>query len=92
MENLFKNIGAKIKTMAKICAVLGVLIIAAGFILLFVDDDTLVYGIFAMVSGFMTIIFSWPIYAFGQITDDVAAIRMQQSVPTVQVIDDLPEL
>ena len=45
-----------------------------------------------MIFFYMTIIFSWPIYAFGQITDDVAAIRMQQSVPTVQVIDDLPEL
>lgn len=92
MENLFKNIGGKVKIIAKICAVLGILIIAAGFILLFVDDDTVVYGIFAMIGGFATIICSWPIYAFGQITDDVAAIRSQQSAPAVQVMNDLPEL
>lgn len=90
---MFNNVGKKIMTLANVLAVLdiiGAIIIAiagassAGFIGFVVGA----------VAGVFSVIMCWPLYAFGQLVDDVHAMKTNNPDKTnVPVFtDDIPEL
>ena len=54
------------------------------------DDD--IWGWVALVSGVMGYVSSWFTYGFGQLIDDVHALRSQQAPSSNRVNDELPEL
>ena len=77
---MYSNIGKKIKVMAMI---MGWVLLIAGLILAYLKliensymgDDTL--GWIGLVVGVISLISSWPLYAFGQLVEDTNAIRKQ---------------
>lgn len=91
---MYENIGAKLKGLASIVGVvalgggvLGCMVLTANGSLL--AWPTLIFGVIGLIS-------SWPLYGFGQLVEDVHAIRMNgEAHPTdnSQVnSDELPEL
>lgn len=91
---MYDNIGSKLRTVAMVCGIIGV--IGAGIGLLALLSGGGAIGLAAIVSGLLALISSWPLYAFGQITDDIHAMRNGTAAPSGQtaavVDDDLPEL
>jgi hypothetical protein len=78
MKKMYENIGSKLQAVAKFLGVLGIISIVLGIacVIFGIDyDEYLIGGLLAAVTGIMSIISSWPLYAFGQITNDIAAIR-----------------
>ena len=77
LDNLYKNIGGKIKNLAKwifIIEAIGAII--TGFVLLFTDDDLILYGLLTLVCGpIIAWLGSWILYAFGELVEDVHAMR-----------------
>ena len=98
MNKLYTNIGDKVCKVAVICGIAGIVMAAIGLLVTFiglVSDEmtTWIIGLAAGVLGAICVIASWPLYAFGQITNDVHAMRSSgtQSVAAAQ-FSDLPEL
>lgn len=80
MKNLYSNIGNKVCTVAKVCGFIGVVCAAIGLVVtLFAimdgEDWLLIIGPACMVLGIVSLISSWPLFAFGQITNDIHAMR-----------------
>lgn len=77
---MYTNIAKKLMTLAKVIGIIG-LIAAAVFAIILViglidgDDEFWIMGLIGVGGGIVLWISSWPLYAFGQITDDVHAIR-----------------
>ena len=76
LENLlYSNVGKKIKMLALITGIIGMLAVIVGLILLLVgcggEDDLLIVGPIVAGSGLVLWVSTWPLYAFGQITEDV---------------------
>ena len=76
LENLlYSNVGKKIKTLALITGIIGILAVVVGLFLLLTgfggEDDLLIVGPIIAGSGLVLWVSTWPLYAFGQITDDV---------------------
>lgn len=98
MKKLYTNIGDKVCTVARICGWLGLLcaVIGAAVLLFGVidgEDALLVVGPVLMILGLTNLIASWPLYAFGQIANDVHAMRSDLSRRAAQTrFSDLPEL
>ena len=97
MNNLYKNIGDKVCKWAVFCGWVGVFAVVIGMIcmLLWLDGDDvfMILGIACMASGVLSVISSWPLYAFGQITNDIHA--MQESglgMAAAKQEEELPEL
>ena len=95
MRKLYSNIGNKVCKLAKICGVIGIVCIVIGLILAlyYQSDLELIGGLVIIVLGVISLLGSWPMYAFGQITNDVHAMRT--SAPTkvsASQYSDLPEL
>ena len=69
----FENIGGKIKTLAQVVAILGVIVsVIAG---LFVLDDSALYGVLiAFVGSVLSWISSLFIYGFGELIDKTTEI------------------
>lgn len=84
MYRMYHNIGEKVCKLAKICGIFGVLCIIGGLIflvgLVFESEDwawPIACGV--ILYGVLSIIGSWPLYAFGQITNDIHAMRTKDS-------------
>ena len=80
MKNLYSNIGNKVCTVAKVCGFIGVASFFIGLICFAIwffayEDAMLIFGPLLMVLGIVSLISSWPLYAFGQITNDIHAMR-----------------
>lgn len=80
MKNLYSNIGNKVCIVAKISGFIGLICAAIGlFCLVFwffaYDDEFLILGSILSILGVVSLISSWPLYAFGQITNDIHAMR-----------------
>lgn len=77
LEKLYENIGVKIKSWAKwIFIVEAVSAIIGGFIMVGNDDAEM--GLIMVIAGpVVAWVSSWLLYAFGQLVDDVNAIRGQ---------------
>ena len=78
-DNLYKNIGEKIKGWAKWVFIVGAISSIIGAIgMLFSAEDgwMLIVGVLTLVVGpLVAWVSSWLLYAFGQITDDLHAMR-----------------
>lgn len=74
---MFKDIGNKLCAVAKFCAVIGTIISLIGAFCVFwsIIDDFILAGIPLLVIGIVTIISAWALYAFGQVTNDIHAIK-----------------
>lgn len=91
IDSLYNNIGGKIKIWAKwvfivealFAIISGIYMIADGFE---VDDFVLISGIVTVIFGpCVALISTWLLYAFGQIVEDVHAIRNKERRPTAKV-------
>ena len=89
---MFTDIGKKIMTLAKVCAVLD--IIAAIIVALwFLAEGEIIILVWALV--FVALVFNtWLLYGFGQLVEDVRKLR-QTNCPEEQEkppVDELPKL
>ena len=77
LDNLYENIGGKIKNCAKgIFIIEAIGSIIAGVVLLFTDEDLILYGLLTLVCGqIVAWVGSWILYAFGELVEDTHAIR-----------------
>ncbi|MBS7228061.1 MAG: hypothetical protein KIG49_00600 [Eubacteriales bacterium] len=77
LDNLYENIGGKIKNCAKgIFIIEAIGSIIAGLVLLFTDEDLILYGLLTLVCGqIVAWVGSWILYAFGELVEDTHAIR-----------------
>ncbi len=77
LDNLYKNIGNKIKTLAKwIFIVETIAAIITGLVLLFTDENLILYGFLTLFCGpIVAWVSSWILYAFGELAEDIHAIR-----------------
>ena len=73
-ENYYENVGTKIKKLSQIIGiVVSIIFIIPGIILEFVFEFEFC-GLFILggiVSAIINYLYSWFLYAFGQITDDI---------------------
>ncbi len=71
LDNLYENIGSKIKNWAKwmfIIEAIGAIIM--GLVLLFTDEDLILYGFLTLVWGpIVAYVGSWILYAFGELVE-----------------------
>ena len=77
LDNLYENIGSKIKNWAKVIFIIEAIgSIIAGLVLLFTDEDLILYGLLTLVCGpIVAWVGSWILYAFGELVEDTHAIR-----------------
>ncbi len=77
---MYDNIGGKIKGLAKtmfIVEAIGAII--TGLVLLSIDEDLIGYGLLTLVCGpIVAWVGSWLLYAFGELVEDVHAIRNKE--------------
>lgn len=95
MKKLYSNIGDKVCAVAKICGIIGIVLMLIGIYVAIdsYNDIELIGGIATIVLGASSLIGSWPMYAFGQITNDVHAMRTSAPAKSVAPqFSDLPEL
>lgn len=75
---MYKNIGAKLRGLAKAIGVISAISLAASACMILYamsgEDWMIPIGIGCAGGSFLLLLSSWPIYAFGQITDDVHAM------------------
>ena len=76
-DNLYDNIGEKIKRLAKWTFIVeAVSAVITGFVLLFDGDDSFWWGLLLIFCGpVVAWVSSWLLYAFGDIVDNISAIR-----------------
>lgn len=91
---MFENVGKKIMALAKINGVawliLGIMVWSVYLTNDYSQDNTIGWiALLVGVSGFLT---SWPLYGFGQMVDDVNAMRRVEEKTTEIVDEELPEL
>ena len=72
MDALFRNIGKKIKTLAKVTVILGV--IATIILMDMFAYDTGEYVLIGGLGGFVTILLAWFLYAYGELLSRVSSI------------------
>ena len=80
MYELYSNIGNKVCALAKFCGICGVICAVLGLIAAlygFMDsyEEFFIFGIFAAITGTLSLVSSWPLYAFGQITNDIHEMK-----------------
>lgn len=75
LDNLYSNIGAKIKNWAKwICTAETVFAIIGGIILM--AEEEVLYGLLCLLVGpIVAFVSTWILYAFGEITEDIGLLR-----------------
>lgn len=79
-DKLYSNIGKKLRTLAVVIGLIGALAFVIGVICLIAalstgGDGEVVLAIALVVFSVISVVASWPIYAFGQVTDDVHDMR-----------------
>ena len=74
---MFENIGGKIKKLAKVLFVIVALSAVISAIAVFVvNEDLILLGLSIMIAGpIVAWISSWTLYAFGELVEDVHAMR-----------------
>lgn len=91
---MYSNVGNKLRTLARLCGVIGIVCAAicvlAEVITMF-DEFNGIVAVSGLVLGLLCVVSSWPLYAFGQLVDDVHAIR-DGGAGKASVSDELPDL
>lgn len=95
MDKLYTDIGDKLKMLAKICGTVGIACGVIGILVMVVtgfDDESVILGLVSIVSGIITLVSSWPLYAFGQLVNDVSIIK--NKAPKEETVEafELPEI
>ena len=90
MRKFYSNVGNKIKILAQFGAILGIIVVIAGIVVSIGESPEA--GIALAVSGLFLILGSLPMYAFGQITEDVREIRNSTNGSSCKIDNDLPQL
>ena len=91
---MYENVGEKIK----VCAVvMGWVLCFVGFVAgLALFKVGALITLLCFVSGAMGLVASWPLYGFGQLIEDVSALRSRKETPPVEQTateaDELPEI
>lgn len=95
LNKLYSNVGGKLQLIAKICGVVGLVCAAIGILVMLLtgfDDEALLAGIICVVAGISCIVSSWPLYAFGQLVNDVHDMRSNtKNEPDFEPVE-LPEI
>ena len=91
MKKFFANVGKKVQAYAKLNAVCGMVITAIGIVLP-MFNDALFEGMALIMFGLVAICMSFPLFAFGQMVDDVHEIKGYISKMDYNTVNDLPEL
>lgn len=88
---MYKNVGTKIMALAQIC---GWLCLFAGVIawINFLGNGDSGIGWISLLIGVVGLLFSWPLYGFGQMVDDIKAMRNGTEKPAEASSEELPEL
>lgn len=93
-DKMYSNVGGKLRTLARICGIVGIVCAAicvlAEVVTMF-DTFNGIVAVSGLVLGLLCLVSSWPLYAFGQLVDDVHAIR-EGSTGKAPVSDELPDL
>ena len=95
MNKLYSNIGKKLRVLAMVCGGIGIFCIAVGVIvelLTFFDSFNGVLLASCGGGGLVVLLSSWPLYAFGQLVDDVRQIAENGGVQKAAAAEQLPEL
>ncbi len=71
LENLYANIGNKIKGLAKAAFIVEAIgAIVTGLVLLFTDEELILYGFLTLICGpIIAWVSSWILYAFGELVE-----------------------
>jgi ssDNA-binding Zn-finger/Zn-ribbon topoisomerase 1 len=74
---MYDNIGGKIKGSAKIMFIVGAIVeVITGIVLLATDDSLIFAGLLILFLGpILSWVSSWVLYAFGELVEDIHAIR-----------------
>ena len=92
-DKMYSNIGGKLRTLAKVCGVIGIVCaVICVLVEVFTAFDSFegILAVSGLVLGLLCVVTSWPLYAFGQLVDDVHAISA--GAGKAPVSDDLPDL
>ena len=83
LDNLYENIGGKIKNWAIwIFVIEAIGAIIAGLVLI-IENGDFMYGLLILVCGpIVALVGSWILYAFGELVEDVHALRSNSIAPT----------
>lgn len=94
LDKMYSNVGNKLRTLARLCGVIGIVCAAicvlAEVITMF-DEFNGIVAVSGLVLGLLCVVSSWPLYAFGQLVDDVHAIR-GGGAGKAPASDELPDL
>ena len=95
---MFLDIGGKIKSLAKISAWVGCIVGVVLTIIFAVEEMAVWVILLPLIYGIGSFASAWPLYGFGQLVEDVSALRQRaehgaakSSVPA-ETFGDLPEL
>ena len=91
---MYANIGKKIMALTKICSWVTIVCSVIIWLIILADgnaDNNTVAWIWLGV-GILYFISSWTVYGFGQLIDDVHAMRIKSDIAAVVSNDELPEL
>ena len=74
LDNLYENIGSKIKNWAKwIFVIEAIGAVITGLVLLFTGEELILYGLLTLVCGpIVAYVGSWILYAFGELVEKTA--------------------
>ncbi len=75
LNRIFEDVGNKLCKVAKICAVLDIIAIIIGTLCLFGVDGFFSDSIILIAVAIIGIICTFPLYAFGQITNDIHSVK-----------------
>ena len=95
LNKLYSNVGGKLQVIAKICGIVGLVCAAIGLLLMLYsgfDDEMILAGVGCMVTGISCIVSSWPLYAFGQLVNDVHSMKLGANKETEFESFELPEI
>lgn len=76
LDKLYENVGGKLRILAKIVGVIGLVLAVIGLLLMMVGESAeFDIGLVMVIAGPVLLLCSWPVYGFGQLVDDVHEIR-----------------
>ena len=95
---MFLDIGGKIKSLAKISAWVGCIVGVVLTIIFAVEEMAVWVILLPLIYGIGSFASAWPLYGFGQLVEDVSALRQRAEQDTAKTsapakaFSDLPEL